>query len=50
MRTSEKGATGVLSGELVRVRRTLRKGSALGAMIGGGYWGNQPYERSTDLV
>ncbi len=37
MRTSEKGATGVPSSVQVGVRRTLRKGSAEGVMIGGGY-------------
>ncbi len=40
------GATGVPSGVLVRVRRTLGKGSYEGAMVGGGYWRRWPYARS----
>ncbi len=35
VQTSEKGATG---GVQVLVRRALGKGSADGAMIGGGFW------------
>jgi hypothetical protein len=34
---SKKGGKGVPSGVPVNVRRTLRKGKAEGAMIGGGY-------------
>ncbi len=37
VQTSEKRATGALSSMLIRVRRTLIKGSAKGAMIGGNY-------------
>jgi hypothetical protein len=47
MQTSEKGA---LSGVPIRVRRTLRKGSAEGFKIGGGFWRRQLYARSLDLL
>ncbi len=33
-----KGATGTPCVIPVHVRKTLRKGTAEGAMIGGGYW------------
>ncbi len=50
VRTSEKGGTGMLSRMPIQVRRILRKGSAEGAIICGGFWRRWPSERNVDLL
>jgi hypothetical protein len=50
VQTSEKWAKGVLTGMPIYVRQTLRKGNAVGAMIGFGYLRKQPYARSVNLL